>query len=170
MGDRNQLDVKGSGGEAPADRDDLDLDLRCARLAAALGLQQRGGERRRIDWYFEPRPQIEHRTEMVLMRVREHDADQIAFLLGDIADVRQDQIDTRQLIFRRERHAEIDDQPFALAALPDAVKRQVHADLAYAAERREHQIRLRGCHAQCLASVARPNTSPAVTISVVPSA
>ena len=43
----------------------------------------------------------------------------------------------------RERHADIDDQPGALALVAKPVERQVHADLADAAERREHQLALR---------------------------
>ena len=79
---------------------------------------------------------------MILMRVGEHQAGEVFALLHQIADVGQDQIDARQMLFRGERHAEIDRQPLAVALVAQAVDRQVHADLADAAERREHQFLL----------------------------
>src|SRR3989304_129010 len=61
-----------------------------------------------------------------------------------------------------ERHAEIDRQPAALVLGAEPVDRQVHADLADAAERREHQVLLRFTlrHDQ---APPRPKTSPAGT-------
>ena len=44
----------------------------------ALGLEQRGGERRGIDRHLQLRPQIEQRAEMILVRMGEHDAGEVA--------------------------------------------------------------------------------------------
>ena len=52
---------------------------------SALGLEQRGGERRRVDRAAQPRPQVDQRAEMVLMRVGEHEAGEIAPLLDQEA-------------------------------------------------------------------------------------
>ena len=49
MRDRHELDVERAEREAAAERHDVDRDLRRARLALPLGLEQRGGERRGID-------------------------------------------------------------------------------------------------------------------------
>ena len=116
MGDRDQLDVERPEREAAAERHDLDRDFRRARLARALGLEQRGGERRRVDRHLEPRPQVDERAEMILMGVGEHEADEVLALLDQKADVRQDQVDAGQMLVARERHAEIDREPGAGAA------------------------------------------------------
>ena len=95
---------------------------------------------RRVDRAFQLRPQIDDGAEMILMGVRQHEADQILALLLQEADVRHDQVDARQMFLVAERHAEIDREPAALMAIAEAVDRQVHADLADAAERRKGQF------------------------------
>src|SRR5665811_524392 len=50
------------------------------------------------------------------------------------------------MLFRGKRYAEIDRQPFAMALAAHPVDRQVHADLADAAKRREYQFLLRMRH------------------------
>src|SRR5437868_10745669 len=99
---------------------------------------------------------------MVFVRVREHKPDEIAPLLYQEGDVRHDQVDAGQVL-AGERHAEIDREPRALAAVAEAVEREIHPDLADAAERREqelarHQAAPRGAL----------NTSPTVIASSVP--
>ena len=49
MGHGNELDIERPEREAAAERHDVHRDFRRARLALALGLQQRGGERRGVD-------------------------------------------------------------------------------------------------------------------------
>ena len=68
----------------------------------ALGFEQAGRERRHPDRRLEPRPEIEQRAVVVLMRMGDDDAAQVGELLLDEADVGQDQVDARQLR-RRER-------------------------------------------------------------------
>ena len=77
---------------------------------------------------------------MILMGVRQHEADQVLALLLQEADVGHDQIDARQMLLVSKGHAEIDREPGALMAIAEAVDRQVHADLADAAERRKGQF------------------------------
>src|SRR6185437_13491818 len=102
---------------------------------------------------------------MILVRMREHQAGDIFALLHQIADVGQDQVDARQLLFAGKRHAEVDREPGARAPVAEPVDRQVHADLADAAERREHEFLGGPGHAQ---APPKLNTSPAVT-AVTPS-
>ena len=82
---------------------------------------------------------------MVLVRVGEHDAGEVLALLDQIADVGQDEVDAGQMLFRGEGDAEIDRQPLPAPLGAEPVDRQVHADLADAAERREHQFLLPAC-------------------------
>ncbi len=81
---------------------------------------------------------------MVLVAMRENEAEDIFALLNEVADVGQDQIDTRQVLFGGERDAAIHDHPLPAALIPDAVDRKVHPDLADAAERCEYEFGL--CH------------------------
>src|SRR5665213_3433938 len=133
-----------------------------ARFAGALGREQCSGERCGIDRDLQPRPQVEKRTEMILVGVGKHQADDIFALLHQIADVGQDQIDTGQLLFGGKRHAKIDREPTARPPIAQPVDRQVHADFADTAERRKHQFLLPLRHNQ---APPNPNTSPAVTVA-----
>ena len=69
---------------------------------------------------------------------------------------------------RRERDAEIDREPVARRCVAEAVDRQIHADLADAAERRENQFVAAPSAAAHSRSLdhreLQTNTSPAVTI------
>ena len=77
---------------------------------------------------------------MVLVGVGQHQSDQIVALLFEKGDVGHDQIDSGQMLLVAEGHAEIDREPGALMAVAEAIDRQVHADLADAAERRKGQF------------------------------
>ena len=74
---------------------------------------------------------------MILMGMRQHEAHQVLALLLQEADVGHDQVDPRQMLLVAEGDAEIDREPGALVAVAEPVDRQVHADLADAAERRK---------------------------------
>ena len=99
---------------------------------------------------------------MILVRVRQHQPEQVLPLLLEEGDVGKDQVDARQVLLVAERHAEIDRKPAPLVAIAEAVDRQVHADLADAAERRKCQlIRPRHQAAPAELEAASPkNTSP----------
>ncbi len=80
---------------------------------------------------------------MVLVAVGEDQAEDIFALLDEIADVRQDQIDAGQMLLGRKRNAAIDDEPLAAPVVAEAVDREIHPDLADAAERREDELVVR---------------------------
>ena len=77
---------------------------------------------------------------MVFMGVRQHQPHQIVAFLLEESDVGHDQVDARQMLFVAEGDAEIDREPGTLVAVAEAIDRQVHADLADAAERRKGQF------------------------------
>ncbi len=139
MADRDRLDPERPDLERLAGLVDGHRDLWRIRLALALGFEQAGGEGRHPDRRLEARPQLVQRAVMVLMRVGDDDAAQILDLLLDEADVGQHEVDAGQ---RRVRkcHADIDHDPLAFARRAEAVEREVHADLADAAERHEDEF------------------------------
>ena len=121
---RDKLDIERPDIEAAAERHDLDRHIDAERLAEALGLEQRGGERRRVDRAAQLRPQIEQRAEMILMRVGQHEPGDVAPLL-DRGSATSGMIrSTPGRSSPRERDAEIDDEPGALAAVAEAVERR----------------------------------------------
>ena len=77
---------------------------------------------------------------MVLVRMGQHQRQQVLPLLLQEGDVRKDQVDARQVLLVAERDAKIDGKPAPLMAVAEPVDRQVHADLADASERREGQF------------------------------
>ena len=107
----DQFDIERPGLEAAADGNDRHRDFRRTRLARAFGGEQRRRERRGKDRHLELGPELKHRAVMILMRVREHEADEVFAFLHQITDVGQDQIDAGQMIFRGKRNAEIDREP-----------------------------------------------------------
>ncbi len=83
------------------------------------------------------------------------------------ADVGHDEIDAGRGVVA-ERHAHIDAQPGAALFGADPVEREIHADLADAAERNEQAARVRP--APCVSRpTARGKTSPARIVSRTPS-
>ena len=139
MGDRHELDVERADRHARAGPDDLDRNLRRARLAEPARLGEAGGEGRGVDLSAEARPQIGERADVVLVRVGDDDADEVLPHLLDEADVRHDRVDARQVL-AGEGDAEIDHQPFARLRRPVTVERAIHADFAQAPEGREHEL------------------------------
>ena len=176
MRDVDQLDRERVERQPAAERHDIDRDFGRAGLGQAAGLEQRGRERRGVERHIEARPQVDERAHMVLVAVGEDEADDVAPFLDQITDVRQDEIDAGQMLFGREGHAAIDDEPFAPRAVADAVDREIHPDFADAAERREYEL---ASHQSTCPAVggrmgggapATGNTSPAVIACKPPSA
>ena len=116
---------------ARSDGDDLDRNLRRARFTEPPRLGQPGGEAGHIDRRAEARPKFGKRADVILVRVSNDDADEIAFDLLDEGEVGHDQIDARRLV-AGEGETEIDHQPFAALGRPEAIERAIHADLAQA--------------------------------------
>ena len=99
---------------------------------------------------------------MILMRMGDANADEIARDLLDEGDVGEDEVDAGRLRSRKAEAA-VDHQPFARFRRPVAVERHVHADFAQAAERHEDEVCVRRRHATPPAVVCRgpSDTSPA---------
>ena len=76
---------------------------------------------------------------MVLMGMGKDDAGEFLALLHEEADVRHDEVDTRQVV-ATEGDAEVDGHVGEGAAGAIAVDRQIHADLADSAERSEYEF------------------------------
>ena len=95
---------------------------------------------------------------MILVRVGQHEADEVFPLLLDEAQIRQHDVDAR-LALVRKGDAEVDHQPLARVRRTEAVEIDVHADLAEAAERHEHEFvcrRLVSSRAGCAISSWSP--------------
>ena len=120
LGDRmrhvDQLDVERADRAAAAERHDMQREAVDEAHLGELRFQHLGGEGRGIDRDAgELRPEIDHRAEMILMRVGQQQADDIVPLLLDEADVGKDDVDAG-LGLAAEGHAHVDDEPFARAA------------------------------------------------------
>lgn len=72
---------------------------------------------------------------MILVRMGQHDRQQIVTALLDECRIRQHDIDPRQPVIGKA-DTKIDDQPFALAA----IQVEIHPDLAASAQRQEQKI------------------------------
>ena len=155
MRHRNELDVERAEIDAPARRHHGDRNFRRIALGLAFGREQRGAELRGVDRASQLRPEIDDGAEMVLMGVRQHQPHQVLAFLLEEGDVGHDQVDARQMLLIAEGDAEIDRQPGALMAVAEPIDRQVHADLADAAERRKDEF-IRPRHQDALTEAAEP--------------
>ena len=77
---------------------------------------------------------------MIFVGVGKHQTNKIAALLNQKADIRQNQIDAGQMLLGGEGNTAIDNQPLAPSPVADAIDREIHPDLADAAERRKHKF------------------------------
>ena len=140
MGNRNEFDIERAEIDPAARWHHRDRDFRRIALRRQFGLEQCRAELGRVDLALQLGPEIYDGTEMVLMGVRQHQPHQVLALFYQEADVRHDQVDARQVFLVAKGHAEIDREPGPLVAVTEPVDRQVHADLADAAERRKGQF------------------------------
>ena len=113
----DQLDVELAQRETRPPRHDLHRHIERAGLTLAFRREERSGERCCVDRAAQPRPQIEQRAEMVLVGMGEHKAEQVAPLRDQERDIRHDQVDAGQFL-ARERHTEVDRDPFAACCPP----------------------------------------------------
>jgi hypothetical protein len=74
--------------------------------------------------------------------VRQHDALEIAALLFGKADIGHDEIDAGRFMIP-EGNAHIDADPLTAIAGSEAIEREIHSDLADAAERRKQKFLLK---------------------------
>src|SRR5690606_36294076 len=122
-----------------AGRDDGDRDRLRARLARELGPEKIRRERRRVDRYTDPRPEVDQRAEMVLVRMGDHHPRNARPFLLEIRDVGEHDVGAGRVLLL-EGDAEIDREPRPVAARTEAVETEVHADLAPPAEGQEDQL------------------------------
>src|SRR5215475_13846688 len=111
---------------------------------------------------------------MILVRMSQHQAEEIAPFFHEIANVRHDEIDAGQRLVGKS-NAKIDRDPLPALLVAEAINREIHADLAGAAQRREHEF-IGGAHVASSSHVALTetdggsrNTSPAAMVMVPPS-
>ena len=140
MRQAEQLDVEGADVEPGIERHDVDGDLQRVAVLGELGFQHAGGERRGVDRRLEARPQLDDGADVVFVRVRDDDAGEVGAVLLDEAHVGEDDVDAGVVLAFGEGDAAIDHQPAARILRPEAVEIGVHADLAEAAERQEHEF------------------------------
>ena len=148
--------------------DDDDLDLAEQPGLFQLARDQIGGERRRIKRHAQLAREIGNRADVILVRVRKDDADQVLAALLDEIEIGEDQLDTG-IFIARKGHAEIDHDPLALAA----VEIDVHANLPGTAKGEKQEFVFGGkiflqcvsgsvredqAASACLASMARPSS------------
>ena len=112
--------------------DHVQLDLAGDPGFFQLVGHQRGGERGGVQRNSQFLREIGHRADVILVRMGEHDPDQIGLALLDEIQIGEDQFGARVFIGAKG-HAQIDHQPLAIAA----IEVDVHADLARSAERQK---------------------------------
>src|SRR6516162_4364335 len=143
MSDIDEIDGKGTDRQVSAGRHDLDRNFRRTWLGSSPRLEQCRGKRGGMDRHFQPRPQVDQRAHMVLVAMGKHQREDVSALFDEIADVGQDEIDAREMLLRGEGHAAIDDDPLPPAIVAEAVDREVHPDLADAAQGCEYKLVVR---------------------------
>ena len=139
VSDRNEFDFERAELDAAAERHGLDLELRQVHVVDVLGFEQAGREPRREDPATQLWPKIGHGPDMVLMGMRDDEAEEILPDPLDESEVRQQQVDARQ-VRPGKRQPAIHHDPLAPFRWPEAVKRGIHADFAQASERAEDQF------------------------------
>ena len=140
MRERHELDIEGADLEPAVEPHDVDRQLQAAAHLGELRAQHAGGERRRIDRRLEARPQLDHRPDVVLVRVRDQHAGEVGTVLLDEAHIGQDHVDAGIELALGKRDPAIDHEPPARLGGTIAVEVEVHADLAEAAERHEYEL------------------------------
>ncbi len=121
--------------ELAAQRDLGDRHLVGQARLHELAAQHRCGKRRGVDRRPQARPKVGDRAQMILVRVREHDADEVAGALLDEGGIGHDHFDAGHAVVA-EGDAEIEHQPLAGMA----VEIEVHADLACSAQGKEQEL------------------------------
>ena len=139
MGDGDEFNRERADRDLLAMRDDPHGNLGRARFAEPTGLGEPGGKARQIDRRSQARPEFGERADVILVRMGYDDADEILPRFLDEAQIGHDEIDPGQILARKG-DAEIDHQPLARPRGPIAIKRAIHADLAQAPERSEHEL------------------------------
>ena len=115
--------------------DDVQLDLIDNARFLQLGGDQFGGEGRRIQRHAQIGGEIGHRADMILMRVGQHDAQQVLLAFLDELQIGENQFGAGVFVGAKG-HAQIDHQPLASGA----IEVDVHANFRRSAQRAEQQF------------------------------
>lgn len=120
-------------------------------------LDQAAGQPRGVDRRRRLRQHVPQRTVMVLVPVGDEVAQQVLDVLGQVGEVRQDQVDARHVALGE--HQATVDHDHGVAVLDDG---HVAADLAQAAERDDLQLLVQGRSFLwgCIGTERRPGLSP----------
>src|SRR5690349_4872557 len=137
---RDHLHIERPGFEAPLERDLVDRNLEPPAMLRELGFQHSRREWRRIHGHTEARPKIDHRADMILVRMRDDDAGERRALLFDEADVWKDDVDAWIVLALRKGDAEVDHQPLPVVLRAEPIEVGVHADLTETAQRKENEF------------------------------
>jgi hypothetical protein len=137
--DGHELDPERPELQIAAQRDLGQADLIEDAGVAQLLADQEGGERRGVERGFQARPQPAERTDVVLVSVRQHDAQDVVGVGLDVARVRGDHLHAgrRQVA---EGHAQVDHDPLPIVRRPVAVQIEIHPDLVRPAQRQEDEL------------------------------
>ncbi len=102
-------------------------------VLAQLRLDERERQRRAVDRPGDPRQDVRHAADVVLVAVRQHERGGGAFLL-QVGEVRNDPVHAEQIGIG-EHHARVDDD----RRLAPGEREHVHAELAESAERNDFE-------------------------------
>ena len=95
-----------------------------------LQLNERGGQRQRIDGHVQIPQDIGNRADMILMSVREDDPSQLFMICAEIRDVGKNTVDAVHVLVR-EAHAAVDHDDI----VAEFIRVHVFSDLTEPAER-----------------------------------
>ena len=123
------MDGKWPQRESPAGQDLDQLRIVQQLVLVQLALNQGQGELRAVHRHIELGEDPGQAADVVLVPVGQHDGAHLVAVLGQVADVGNDDVDAQQLLFGKHQ-AGIDDDNVVLPAEGDAV----HAELAQAAQ------------------------------------
>ncbi len=135
MGKRQVADRERAEIEGIEMVDHPEVDLAGDSRLLQLGAHQPGGEWRRVERHAQFLREIRDGPDVILMRVRQHHAEQVLRLILDELQIGENQVDAG-IFVAAEGHAQIDHQPLVVAA----IEIDVHADLARSTERAEQQF------------------------------
>lgn len=135
MGQRHIGDIEWPEREAVLRIDHVQFDLIAISGLSKLVPHQIRGERRGVKRHSQFHREIGHRTDVVFVSMRQHDAEQIVQSVLDELQIGEHQFGAG-IFVAAETHAEVDHQPLAVTP----VEIDVHADFARSAEREEEQF------------------------------
>ena len=142
MRNRHKFKIESANGKATGQRQHLDRDLVQKTRFAKLEAQDLGCEGRAINRLAQARPEPWQRAQMILMGVSQNDAGKSGAIGFKERQIGQDDVDSG-LGLLAELHAQVDENPLPIVGWAQTIGIAVHADLAHAAQRNEHEFAAR---------------------------